>query len=167
MMTFRNLLLVLGVAAFGACAQIRPFAFLSSAAIAQAAAPAESRLETLTFKTASGPVAFNVEVMRTDAERERGLMFRRFLPADRGMLFDFKAEQSVMMWMKNTYIPLDMVFMSRTGSVVSIAENTEPLSERIIPSGAPTYAVLEINGGAARKAGLKVGDQAEHAMFQK
>lgn len=138
------------------------------AARAQAAAsPVETRLEPLTFQTADGPRKFQVEVMRTEAERERGLMFRRFLPADRGMLFDFDHEQSVMMWMKNTYIPLDMVFVSRAGQVVSIAENAEPLSERIIPSGKPAYAVVELNGGAARKFGIKVGDKVDHPMFAK
>ena len=71
--------------------------------------------------------SFAVEVMRTDAEREKGLMFRRFLPEDRGMLFDFKTEQPVMMWMKNTYIPLDMIFMKRDGTVSHIAENAEPV----------------------------------------
>ena len=137
-------------------------------AVAQpAVAEAETRLETLRFKTASGDHAFSVEVMRTDAERAKGLMYRRFMPTDRGMLFDFKVEQPVMMWMKNTYIPLDMVFMSRDGTAVNIAENTEPLSERIIASGAPTYAVLELNAGVARRIGLKVGDHATHPMFGK
>ena len=132
-----------------------------------AAVEAETKLETLRFKTASGDHAFSVEVMRTDAERAKGLMYRRFMPTDRGMLFDFKVEQPVMMWMKNTYLPLDMVFMSRDGTVVNIAENTEPLSERIIASGAPTYAVLELNAGVARRIGLKVGDHATHALFGK
>jgi uncharacterized membrane protein (UPF0127 family) len=140
----------------------------STLARAQSAvAENETKLETLRFKTASGDHAFSVEVMRTDAERAKGLMYRRFMPVDRGMLFDFKVEQPVMMWMKNTYLPLDMVFMSRDGVVVNIAENTEPLSERIIASGAPTYAVLELNAGVARGIGLKVGDRAAHPMFGK
>ena len=70
-------------------------------------------------------------------------MFRRYLPQDRGMLFDFDVERPVMMWMKNTYLPLDMIFIGHTGKVVGLAENTEPLSEKIIPSGAPAYGVLE------------------------
>lgn len=137
-------------------------------AVAQAPGPAaETALETLTFKTVTGDHAFSVEVMRTDQERARGLMYRRFMPADRGMLFDFKTEQPVMMWMKNTYISLDMVFISRAGVVVNVAANTEPLSERIIPSGAPTYAVLEINAGVAAKIGLKPGDRVDHPLFRK
>jgi uncharacterized membrane protein (UPF0127 family) len=106
-------------------------------------------------------------VMRTEAEREKGLMFRRFMPADRGMLFDFKSEQSVMMWMKNTYIPLDMVFIRRDGTVSHVAENAEPLSERIIPSDGPAYAVLEINAGLARQLGIAPGDKVRHSLFNR
>ena len=133
---------------------------------AQAATEQSAALEPLEIVSASGRHAFSVEVMRTDAERAKGLMFRRFLPADRGMLFDFKTEQSVMMWMKNTYIPLDMVFISRNGTVTHVAENAEPLSERIISSNGPAYAVLEINGGAAARLGIKPGDHVVNGMFK-
>ncbi len=137
------------------------------AAWAQFAAAEETpgALETLSIVTASGQHEFSVEVMRTDAGRERGLMFRRFLPRNRGMLFDFEVEQPVMMWMKNTYLPLDMIFIAESGRVVGIAADTEPLSERIIPSGAPAYAVLEVNAGTAARIALKIGDQVRHAMF--
>ncbi len=128
---------------------------------------AQAGLETFTINTATGAHSFAVEVMRTPEQREKGLMFRRFLPADRGMLFDFKTEQTVMMWMKNTYIPLDMIFIGRNGKIVGLAENTEPMSERIIPSGAPAFAVLEVNGGTAAKIGLKIGDNVTHPMFAK
>lgn len=124
-------------------------------------------IEPLDITTATGPHHFGVEVMRTDAEREKGLMFRRFMPSDRGMLFDFKAEQPVMMWMKNTYLPLDMVFISRDGTVTNVATNAEPLSERIIPSGGPVYAVLELNAGTASRIGLKSGDHVRAALFQR
>ena len=123
--------------------------------------------EPLEIVTASGRHAFAIEVMRTDEERARGLMFRRFMPQDRGMLFDFKREEQVAMWMKNTYIPLDMVFMDRSGKVVNVAQNAEPLSERIIPSGAPTCAVLELNAGVAKAIGLKAGDRVENSLFRK
>jgi len=122
-------------------------------------------LEKLEIVTATGIHAFSVEVMRTRAELEHGLMERRFLPADRGMLFDFKTERPVMMWMKNTYLPLDMVFIAKTGKVVGIAENTEPFSEKIIPSGAPAYGVLEVNAGTAARIGLKPGDIVHQALF--
>ena len=129
-----------------------------------------SVLEPLTLVTdAKGahPVdhILQVEVMRDEAGREQGLMNRRYLPADRGMLFDFHTEQPVLMWMKNTYSPLDMIFISRAGMVTHIAENAEPLSEAIISSGGPVYAVLEVNGGFAHKIGLKKGDVVRHSAF--
>jgi len=128
-------------------------------------ATAQEKLEELTVVTSSGTHPFSVEVMRTGQQRERGLMFRRFLPQDRGMLFDFKSEQPIMMWMKNTYLPLDMIFISRSGKVVRIAQNTEPLSERIVASGAPAYAVLEVNAGTSMKIGLEIGDKIRHPLF--
>jgi uncharacterized membrane protein (UPF0127 family) len=129
-----------------------------------------SALEQLTLVTdarGAHPVdhVLQVEVMRDEAGRELGLMNRRYMPADRGMLFDFHTEQPVLMWMKNTYIPLDMIFISRAGVVTHIAENAEPLSEAIISSNGPVYAVLEVNGGLARKIGLKKGDVVRHAAF--
>jgi uncharacterized protein len=127
-------------------------------------------LETLTLVTdAKGahPVdhVLQVEVMRDEAGREQGLMNRRYMPADRGMLFEFGMEQPVLMWMKNTYIPLDMIFISRAGVITHIAENAEPLSEAIISSEGPVYAVLEVNGGLSRKIGLKKGDIVRHPAF--
>jgi uncharacterized membrane protein (UPF0127 family) len=142
-------------------------ALAPSRAMAQAApAAGETALESLNIVTASGAHKFSVEVMRDDNQRARGLMYRRSMPGDRGMLFDFKREEPVSMWMKNTYLPLDMVFIDRTGRVVNVAENTEPLSERIIPSGAPVLAVLELNAGTARRIGLKVGDRLQHPLFK-
>jgi uncharacterized membrane protein (UPF0127 family) len=135
-------------------------------ALAQAQPQTSGEFEPLDFVTASGTHRFSVEVMRTEAQRERGLMFRRYLPPDHGMLFDFKTEQPVMMWMKNTYLPLDMVFISRSGIVTSIAANAEPLSERIIPSGGPAYAVVELNAGTAARIGLKPGDHVVQALFK-
>ena len=102
------------------------FALLVAAACVHMARPAHAQaaaetaaLESLQIASGAGAkLSFQVEVMRTDAERAKGLMFRRFLPADRGMLFDFKTEQPVMMWMKNTYLPLDMIFIARNGLVL-------------------------------------------------
>ena len=104
--------------------------------------------------------------MRTPDERARGLMFRRFMPADRGMLFDFQRVEPVAMWMQNTYISLDMIFIRTDGSVARIAERTEPLSTRTVPSGEPVLSVLELNGGIAEKIGLKPGDKVEHGLFK-
>jgi len=128
-------------------------------------------LETLTIVTdPKGPHpvdhGLSVEVMRTEAEREHGLMGRRYLPPDRGMLFQFDSERSIMMWMKDTYIPLDMIFISRAGVVTHIHENAEPLSEAVIPSYGPVLGVLEVNAGYARQIGLKPGDLVRHDMFK-
>ncbi len=128
--------------------------------------PAESAVvQTLEIASGSGVHLFSVELATNDEERERGLMFRKSLPEGQGMLFDFVTEQNVTMWMKNTFIPLDMIFIRRDGRIARIAENTEPMSTRIIPSGEPVLAVLEVAGGTARKLGIKVGDRVAHPMF--
>jgi uncharacterized membrane protein (UPF0127 family) len=128
-------------------------------------AAAQAGLEKLVIVTAQGPRGFDVEVMRTDEERARGLMQRRYLPEDRGMLFDFKNPGPVMMWMKDTFIPLDMLFIRKDGSIARIAEMTEPHSTRTIPSGEDVLAVLEINGGISAKLGIKAGDTVRHPLF--
>ncbi len=125
----------------------------------------ESALEIIDMRSASGLHKVSVEVMRTPEQLERGLMFRKYMPDDRGMLFDFKSEAPIMMWMKNTYIPLDMVFISKDGTITGIAENAEPLSESIIPSNGPIQAVLEINAGVSAKLGLKKGDKISASIF--
>ena len=129
-----------------------------------APAPAQT-LDRLDIVTASGVHTFSVEMARNDAEREKGLMYRRFMPADRGMLFDFKREAPVMFWMKNTYIPLDMIFISHAGRVTHIVANAEPFSLATIPSDGPCYGVLEVNAGIAASIGLKVGDMVRHPIF--
>lgn len=132
-------------------------------------APSGSRadeFDSLAVATASGVHTFQVEIAASEAAREKGLMYRRFMPADRGMLFEFDREAPVSFWMKNTYIPLDMIFIARDGSVTRIAANAEPLSEAIVPSGQPCVAVLELNGGAAARIGLKVGDKVRHPFFK-
>ena len=115
--------------------------------------------------TANGPVSIVIEVAETEKEREVGLMNRNSMPADQGMLFDFKQTRLVTMWMKNTYIPLDMVFMDEAGTVTHIAANAQPLSLDIISSRGPVRYVLELNGGAAARYGLKPGDRLEHPMI--
>ena len=134
-----------------------------------AAAPARAQepLETVEIVTADGSHPFSVEVMRTPEQLAQGLMFRRYMPDDRGMLFDFKTEQPVQFWMKNTYLPLDMIFISKTGKIVSIKENAEPLAEKLIPSGAPVVAVLEVNAGTAARIHAKPGDTVRASIFGK
>jgi uncharacterized membrane protein (UPF0127 family) len=122
--------------------------------------------QTLKIVTASGTHEFQVEIAKDDATRALGLMNRRFMPRDHGMLFEFDRDEPVTFWMKNTYIPLDMIFISPTGIVTNIVAKTEPLSERVIPSGPPCVAVLELNGGAAAEIGLKVGDTIRHPFFK-
>jgi hypothetical protein len=126
---------------------------------------AAGALDRVEISTATGVHVFSVEMASTESAREKGLMYRRFLPPDRGMLFEFEREEPVMFWMKNTFIPLDMIFISRTGVVTGIAAGAEPLSERLIPSGGPCYAVLEVNAGVAAGIGLKPGDSVRHAIF--
>ena len=90
---------------------------------------------------------------------------RQSLDADAGMLFDFQTDQTVDMWMKNTYIPLDMIFIRKDGRILRIAESTEPLSERLVPSGGPVLAVLEVIGGTAKKLGIAAGDRVSYPIF--
>ncbi|MGQ0446668.1 MAG: DUF192 domain-containing protein [Beijerinckiaceae bacterium] len=150
----------------GLCASL---VFLCSRPLALAidASPPQGNLERLAIVTASGTHEFSVEVMRGGPQLARGLMFRRYLPQDRGMLFDFATERPVTMWMKNTFLPLDMIFIGRAGKIVGLAENTEPLSKKIIHSGAPAYAVLEVNAGTAARIGLRIGDSVRHPLFGK
>jgi uncharacterized membrane protein (UPF0127 family) len=136
-------------------------AFVLAVSIA-ASAFAAAMLEKLTFETAGGPRAFQIEVALTPEQRRTGLMYRRTLPEDYGMLFDFGSPQEITMWMQNTYVSLDMVFVSEEGRVTRIAERTEPLSTRIISSGAPARYVVELLGGTARRIGLKPGDRVVH-----
>ena len=135
-------------------------------AACSASAAANAPLQRLEIDTASGPHVFKVELMSTDAEREHGLMFRRSLPRDHGMLFDFERTAPVAMWMKNTYLPLDMLFIRADGTVARIATDTEPLSTRTIPSGEPVLGVLELNAGTAARLGLHPGDKVEHPLFR-
>lgn len=125
-----------------------------------------AKMETLEIATKSGVQVFNVEIATTDKERETGLMYRKQLPEGQGMLFDFRPEQQVSMWMKNTYIPLDMIFIQADGRILRIAEDTEPLSTKIIPSGGPVTGVLEVIGGTARKLGIAPGDRVGHPLFK-
>ena len=138
------------------------FAVLAIAFVAPAYAAGEAALEIV---TKTGVRAFTVELATNDAERERGLMYRKELPEGRGMLFDFQHDRPVAFWMRNTYIPLDMIFIRGDGRILSIAENTQPLSDGLIPSGGSVRAVLEVIGGTARKLGIAPGDRVESPVF--
>ena len=125
---------------------------------------AESTLEKVIIETASGDVTFDVEVMRTEEERQRGLMARAYLPEMRGMLFDFGQPQEVRMWMKDTSLPLDMLFIRADGTIARITRG-EPFSTRTLPSGEPVLGVLEINGGLSTRMGIKEGALVRHKLF--
>ena len=120
---------------------------------------------SLVIDTGARQIKFDVELALTDAERSRGLMFRDKLGPYEGMLFDFYQEAPVSFWMKNTLIPLDMVFIAADGTVRHVHANAVPLSTDTIASEFPVRAVLEINGGTARLLGIKPGDRAKHAIF--
>ncbi|NBJ12048.1 DUF192 domain-containing protein [Microvirga arsenatis] len=147
---------------------LRPVLPALSALVLVTGAAYAQALETLSIATQGGQrQSFRVEVARNDADRAQGLMFRRSMPADQGMLFDFGRVEPVSMWMQNTYLSLDMLFIRADGTIARIAANTEPLSTRTIPSGEPVLAVLELNAGTAAKLGIKAGDRVEHPIFKR
>jgi len=122
-------------------------------------------VQPLEIVTKSGVQVFSVEMATTEKEKETGLMYRKELPDGKGMLFDFSPEQQVSMWMKNTYIPLDMIFIRADGRILRIAENTEPMSTKIISSGGLAKGVLEVIAGTAQKYGITPGDRVAHPLF--
>lgn len=140
-------------------------AVLAAFVLFPAAAYAQG-LERLEIVTRNGVQVFEVEMAVTPDQRGKGLMFRKELREGRGMLFDFEAETQISMWMKNTYIPLDMIFIQTDGRIARIAENTTPHSEAIISSGAPVKAVLEVIAGTAKKFGIAPGDKVAHRIFR-
>ena len=132
---------------------------------APALAGAEVELSELVIVSATGRHAFMVELADTREERALGLMFRRSLDSDRGMLFDYRRTQAAGMWMKNTYLPLDMLFIAADGRVVNISENTVPGSLDTVASDGPVRAVLELNAGTVARLGIAPGDRIVHRIF--
>ena len=141
------------------------FAVLVMLSVAPAARAAS--VQPLEIATKSGVHVFSVEMATTEEEKQTGLMYRKELPDGKGMLFDFSPEQQISMWMKNTYIPLDMIFIRADGRILRIAENTEPLSTKIISSGGLARGVLEVIAGTAQKYGIQPGDRVAHPLFGK
>src|ERR1700742_4744115 len=123
-------------------------------------------IQPLEIVTKSGVHVFSVEMATTEEEKETGLMYRKELADGKGMLFDFSPEQEESMWMKNTYVSLDMIFIRADGRILRIAENTEPLSTKIIPSNGPVKGVLEVVAGTAQKYGIGPGDRVAHPLFK-
>jgi uncharacterized protein len=119
----------------------------------------------LEIRSASGRQWFDIRIADTEARQELGLMFVTRLPADEGMLFPHQTAQIMSMWMKNTLIPLDMLFIDAHGRIVCLLENTKPQSLEVLSCDKPVTAVLEISGGQAAHRGIRVGDRVVHALF--
>ncbi len=142
---------------------------ISICATAWLAAPLSAQqelpLEELAIETVAGKRLFRVEVARNQSQRAVGLMWRRQMDPDRGMLFDFDSVRQVTMWMQNTPLSLDMLFIAEDGRVASIAAHTTPFSTERITSGVPVGAVLELLAGSAERLGIAPGDRVRHSMF--
>ncbi len=132
---------------------------------ADAPAAVDFRETPLTLETASGAHRFTAEVAETPAQRERGLMFRETMPEDHGMIFDYHHDANISMWMKNTILPLDMVFISADGTVFDVVKGAVPYSLDVISSGGMVRAVLEVNAGTVDRIGIRRGDKVRHEIF--
>ena len=128
---------------------------------------AGDRWGELRIRTAKAEHKFTVELALDEQSQAKGLMFRHEMPADHGMLFIYHKEHPIAMWMKNTLLSLDMLFVRKDGTITKIARNTEPLSEKIIPSSGPVYGVLELNAGTADRLAIHVGDRLLHPLLNR
>ncbi len=127
----------------------------------------DMKQDSLTLVSKSGRHKFSIEVAETPAQQSLGLMYRTKLDPDKGMLFAHKNPQQLSMWMRNTYISLDMVFILADGTVHRIAHQTEPFSEALISSQGEVLGVLELKGGQAARISLKPGDKVDYHLFAK
>lgn len=154
-----------GARSFGRAALV--VALLCFAALAALITPVDARMreDRIWLLTRGGETAIDAEVAESPAEQELGLMFRTSLADNRGMIFYYGAPREISMWMHNTYIPLDMVFIRADGTILRIERRAEPLSDRIISSQGDAVAVLELAGGAAERIGLVAGDRVRHAKW--
>ncbi len=125
----------------------------------------EPMLENVSIITHNGVRSFSVEIADTEASREFGLMFRKDLAPDRGMLFEFDQPSVQSFWMRNTLIPLDIIYIGADGRIVSIARDARPMDETPLSSRGPAIGVLEIEGGLAAKLGIEPGDKVVHPFF--
>jgi uncharacterized membrane protein (UPF0127 family) len=146
------------------------FAGLTSAALGLSRVVVAAELQQfprseLTIISATGRHRFQIEVAETPQQMMQGLMFRRSLAPDAGMLFDYKRPTTATMWMRNTLIPLDMLFVDARGKIVNIQQRAVPQSDDVIAAAAPVRAVIELNGGTAERLGIAPGDQVVHPIF--
>lgn len=144
---------------------VAPFVVVSQSGAQQQAQETLVPLEELVIETSLGSFTFEIEVADEEQERTIGLMFRTEMPLDRGMLFDFGVTGPIAMWMQNTILPLDMIFIEPNGSVLRIEYDTTPYSREVITSGGPVSHVLEVNAGVAKQIGLAVGDRIRYPDF--
>lgn len=144
-----------------------PVAFAAGAALAQNSGDIQFKRSSLAIETGGREIKFDIELALNDTERARGLMFREKLGPYDGMLFDFFQEAPVSFWMKNTVIPLDMIFIAADGTVKTIHVNARPMDPTSIPSEVPVRFVVEIAGGRSQEIGLKVGDRFENSRVGK
>ncbi|SDW37786.1 hypothetical protein SAMN05444358_101668 [Ruegeria halocynthiae] len=128
-------------------------------------AQAECRLDRVELRNDLAQIRFDIELALTHEDRSRGLMFRESMPGRSGMLFVFDPPQPVAFWMKNTLIPLDMIFVDRAGTVTRVHEGAIPGDLSPIEGGDSVYAVLEINAGLAERYGIRAGTQMRHEVF--
>ena len=139
---------------------------LQSSALSEASKE-HFRIENIVISTVSGEHKFQIELAQTSNQRRQGLQFRRRLSLNTGMLFVFDFIEPIKMWMKNTFISLDMLFLSSDGRIIKIANKTDPLSLNAISSIEPVKGVLEIKAGSVKRLGIKEGDRVYHSAFQK
>jgi uncharacterized membrane protein (UPF0127 family) len=163
MMTFGRRFLALAL--LGAALIATPVSADQARSKPVAAISPSARLDTVEIRTSRGSVKFMVELAVTRAEQERGLMFRKSLAPDRGMLFPYNPPRPAAFWMKNTLIPLDIIYIGPDGRVLSIARNAVPHDETPLPSGGPVRGVLEIAGGRAAQLGILPGDRVLNKIF--
>jgi uncharacterized protein len=142
-----------------------PVMLITALSLSVAAELQQFPTSQLTIVSPSGQHKFKIEVAETPAQMTQGLMFRRSLAPDAGMLFDYKQPTVATMWMRNTLIPLDMLFVDTQGRIINIHERAVPQSLDVIAAAGPVRAVIELNGGTAARLGIAPGDQVKHPIF--
>jgi uncharacterized membrane protein (UPF0127 family) len=148
-------------------AALRAALFFVLIAASHASVEAKTGLDRLWIIASNGhEIPIDIEVADDQAQKAMGLMFRTELADDKGMLFPYDEPRELSMWMHNTFIPLDMVFIRPDGVIHRIEERAEPMSDRVITSGGPVSAVLELAGGAAKRLGIKPGDRIRYPLFK-
>ena len=152
-------------AAVGARRGLSAAGFAVFCLIAGSASAQTCRPDAIDIQTEADPVRFQIEIADTEAERAQGLMFRETMPADHGMYFVYDRADQIAFWMKNTPLPLDIIFINRRGVVCGIAANTTPFSEEHIPSGCAAQTVLEVNAGQAAARGIQIGAPVRHGAI--